>query len=1608
MSDSDSTLSPPISSDPPYIDETRVKKRGRVVKRALVNNDNGDSLMSSPSGSESDYVVENNQRITRANFNGRRSRSGVGSSSSSSVLTTRPRRNQPRYDIVENNKARRGKGGSSSHESDGETDDTPNSLSSIEDDEPVNTTVEEPSQPIYNVLAPRINSVLAHKTVRNHCKDSLEWPEDESTLEYLVSWCGRSLLWASWVSYKDVIDHEISGSKKIENYRKTHRGINSRITTFDDRERLHVEVEQYLAALTTNCQCDRILIHDLWKMAPWEEELYHMCPVKAMQTWNIDWKGGTNIPDELIQPVSDDESSSSSDNQDPMIRDIILVKWSNMPYAESTWELEDDVLNGILDKTTLCGLLSEGAETLLKKGIEEFLLRENRVKGVLSQKNPLNRHSLCDSDFTPYEENPEFLNVPKDLSGVELRLRDYQLTGINWMINNMKKGNSLLLADEMGLGKTVQVISTAGHILFKENVGRPILVIVPQTTIDNWGNEFRKWLPQANVILFHGNGDSRRLIHTYELNIIESMDKSTEAFESEIPLKTYQTKPFGNFKIPPHLNKKSDRLRFQFDVVVATPSLFTCVEDFAYFQSIPWYLVIIDEAHQLKNHKSLRYKAVQDIPTQYRIFLTGTPLHNNLKELFNLMHLLTPHVPPWDDRDAFEKKYALIEDSTVSSSKKEALINGITKQLARVMLRRVKRDVLGDVAPKEERILRVELSPEQKEMYQSILLGNFQQLVAKKGGAKSSLMNIVMELKKVCNHPFLCYKTVEEKDRMEQLVMSSGKVALLDELLPRLKERGCRVLIFSQMVSMLKLLSEYLSYRRYRHQQLNGTMTKEERKKAMDAFNAVDSEEFCFLLSTRAGGLGINLTSADVVILFDSDWNPQNDLQAEARAHRLGQKKKVKIYRLICKDSVEESVLERARKKLILDSLVVQGMNTGGSAPGNSNDKSLSGLSSNELNKIMRFGANKLFADEGDSREGIGELKKLDLDAILTDADERAEKEAETMTNTSGGEAERLFASFSNISDFTFKAKWESGSSWTESRDKKVGGTIEEDDEWSHLDGDDYWRKVIPEEELSKIKAKEQAEREDFINSPRARRSRVSPTSNSPSRMKIVLKQETRIDKETLHKWVMKVAMNYGGLIYKMGKNDEKRKIRESIWSRAISNSKLNTSLEDCDVALEECLTICRERTRGGSSDARYLTVSCTELFDRVSLFKALHMQVLDTADVVNETVEAVIINNLVTASVTGRKIEISLRFWSSNKKINNFTEFIASNWSELHDAVLLLAVVTEGLGDWKGKASNNKYQEFLQCIDQLSATRIRGRVLRLMKELKEYRKETLLQPKLAPSLTATEDTKKTDKVKRLRRRKDTMTYPTAKYTGGASHPSQKNTSVIKETSTLNIGGDTTVVTPGEGNKSNLRKVRRRRTTTTNTNTDKDKGSAGIGTVGSSRVSNSGRPLIKRRKTDGDKSTTKSSAVTTNTTTTTTTTTVKNNNKTRDEDTTGGGGTTSAVDQIEKNTGAKILKKRRKVRRKRYSASFDDDTVTKNTASIVETLVKTKLVKSNVGDEENTPKAVNLISHDKDSNINIEKNDDKDMKLNTITTNNNNSKSCDESSSGSISPMSEP
>lgn len=303
-------------------------------------------------------------------------------------------------------------------------------------------------------------------------------------------------------------------------------------------------------------------------------------------------------------------------------------------------------------------------------------------------------------------------------------------------------------------------------------------------------------------------------------------------------------------------------------------------------------------------------------------------------------------------------------------------------------------------------------------------------------GSQITLLNILVDLKKCCNHPFL-FESARESyqsstgnaaDILDNLVVTSGKMVLLDKLLKRLKETGHRVLIFSQMVRVLDIISEYMTRKGYRHQRLDGSTPSHKRHQAMERFNAPDSQDFAFLLSTRAGGLGINLATADTVLLFDSDWNPQNDLQAMARAHRIGQKDAVNIYRLVTGGSVEEDILERAKNKMVLDHLVIQKMDTSGRTVLDSGPGSAAAgaklFNKDELAAILKFGAEDLFQEDEKSNDAVTRgttMTDEDLDAILARAEEVDHKEE-------GGQgASDLLSSF-NVA--TFKADGDDAAFW--------------------------------------------------------------------------------------------------------------------------------------------------------------------------------------------------------------------------------------------------------------------------------------------------------------------------------------------------------------------------------------------------------------------------------------------------------------------------------------------------------------------------------------------------------------------------------------------------
>jgi SWI/SNF-related matrix-associated actin-dependent regulator of chromatin subfamily A member 5 len=365
------------------------------------------------------------------------------------------------------------------------------------------------------------------------------------------------------------------------------------------------------------------------------------------------------------------------------------------------------------------------------------------------------------------------------------------------------------------------------------------------------------------------------------------------------------------------------------------------------------------------------------------LLITGTPLQNNLHELWALLNFLLPDV--FGDSEAFDQWFS------GQDRDQDTVVQQLHKVLRPFLLRRVKSDVEKSLLPKKEVNVYLGMSEMQVKWYQKILEKDIDAVngAGGKRESKTRLLNIVMQLRKCCNHPYL-FEGAEPGPPYttdEHLVYNAGKMAVLDKLLKRLQKQGSRVLIFSQMSRLLDILEDYCVFREYKYCRIDGGTAHEDRIAAIDEYNKPGSEKFVFLLTTRAGGLGINLTTADIVVLYDSDWNPQADLQAMDRAHRIGQTKQVVVYRFVTENAIEEKVLERAAQKLRLDQLVIQ--------QGRAQQAAKAAANKDELLSMIQHGAEKVFQSKGATGtmgSKDGEIDDDDIDAILSRGENRTKE----------------------------------------------------------------------------------------------------------------------------------------------------------------------------------------------------------------------------------------------------------------------------------------------------------------------------------------------------------------------------------------------------------------------------------------------------------------------------------------------------------------------------------------------------------------------------------------------------------------------------------------
>lgn len=511
----------------------------------------------------------------------------------------------------------------------------------------------------------------------------------------------------------------------------------------------------------------------------------------------------------------------------------------------------------------------------------------------------------------------------------KMKLADYQLIGLNWLSIMQKEKINAILADEMGLGKTIQVIALLAYLMESLKNKGPHLIIVPSSTLENWAREFELWCPKITCQIYHGSQKERAELRHY-----------IRAERPNVLLTTYNI-----------LNNPQDR---------------------AFFGNRKFQYVIFDEAHMLKNMKTIRFHNLININAAHRVLLTGTPVQNNLLELMSLLFFTMPKF--------FSRQLKHIHNMFSNKEKASTFEQERVAQakfiLRPFVLRRLKVDVLKQLPIKTDQIKTCPMTSEQKIIYDD-LVKSYTREIQSDSSSDSSKENsskdvphrkgagMLMQLRKAANHPLLMRSLYTDKklkkmtkdllkdpshrhaeydyvlEDMQVMndhelhklcaiydclnryrlsdddILKSGKFQVLDEMLAECKAHDQKVLIFSQFVMMLDIMEEYLSIRGYTFVRLDGSTKISERMTLIDTFTN-DKSIFIFLLSTKAGGLGINLTKANIVIIHDIDFNPYNDKQAEDRCHRLGQDQDVEIFRLISENSVEEGMIKICEEKLKL------------------------------------------------------------------------------------------------------------------------------------------------------------------------------------------------------------------------------------------------------------------------------------------------------------------------------------------------------------------------------------------------------------------------------------------------------------------------------------------------------------------------------------------------------------------------------------------------------------------------------------------------------------------------------------------------------------------
>ncbi|PVZ99922.1 hypothetical protein BB558_004036 [Smittium angustum] len=599
----------------------------------------------------------------------------------------------------------------------------------------------------------------------------------------------------------------------------------------------------------------------------------------------------------------------------------------------------------------------------------------------------------------------EFKIQPDYLKGGTLY--PYQLEGINWLLYKWMAQESCILADEMGLGKTIQIVAffsilmrmmlpnssknNIKPILSQNRLVFPFLVVVPNSVIDNWIYEINRWTPDTVVVALTGSKESKKLISDYLLfRKTASESDNAKDLQCHVVVTSYETVTRG------------DGLRI--------------------LKSYKgeWMCMVVDEGHRLKNDRSKLFTQLCTLECRHRVLLTGTPVQNNVREVINLMNFVRPEEFP--STIQLEKEY---------ENANEEKLGELRNKMKPHLLRRLRDEALGPLLPaKHEIIVPVTLGLLQRELYRAALKKNIKALeyiqklfknAENDGSAKNhrtlSMRNVLMQLRKIIDHPYLIEQTTPEfnsiKETHDHLKQSSGKFQALDLIVKELVKRKRRVLIFVQFKDILNILEDYFYQEQLAFLRLDGDTPQADRQIIVDEFNKNTEKYFAFIATTRAGGVGLNLYSADTVILYSPDWNPHMDMQALSRAYRIGQNKPVLVFKLMTVKSAEERIVQVGAKKMLIDHILIEKMNS------EDNSELVSDI---DLASAIKCGAEQLFQEhESNYSSIIYDEAKIKL--LLDECEQKLKEEDEAKRNPSDSDTAKSKAAEKNI--FSFARVWD-------------------------------------------------------------------------------------------------------------------------------------------------------------------------------------------------------------------------------------------------------------------------------------------------------------------------------------------------------------------------------------------------------------------------------------------------------------------------------------------------------------------------------------------------------------------------------------------------------